>query len=1171
VNGLVDAADGTAPVSVSFCEIYCDRIRDLGKAYTSRDKRGGSREEAMAGARTSDLYVRAANERHGIAATDPNSIAALYAADNLEIREDAKGRVFVKDLVVVPVSSVTEVMSIVEHGFKLRATHETKSNATSSRSHTIFTFHLRRRSASTGSVTASQLHLVDLGGSERITKSESTGQRLAEAQSINLSLTCLGKVVTALSNPAAMTGAHVTAATATGDRSASHVPYRDSKLTRMLQNSLGGAAYTALVATVHPQAADVEETLCTLHFATRCQTVMNRVRALYGAVVVVVIAGVSFSAELLWLGGLPATALTPLAPQRTTRARPPRTNARTATHQLRVFQRRGRGHAHPAAGDHAERGPSRRHQGEAHGRHARHAAHGGGGHQRLSECTHSCGNTRACACNVRWKLCAAVMWACLRRSPCVTRALQATSRAPPMQPRHLQLLPDGRFRTSDGIVLGVPTHEASSSPFVIRALALIAPEPSEDDLSRVRPVPNGASAPLPDAPHPTPEQLLFADDAVNVEQALGIALACMATADGVIGGAAPTTMADLWPHTYDAASGADHGNLADQHSRSGSPTALQSLPSVRGAELPTPTGAVALVRPAARPASASLRSPSLAGSDRAGAAGARGLFAAAATGSSHVSYKVLPDGVAAPSSFSGPSFTAHALESTASLGADSEPPHTHAHAHAHSHTHHNGLHDSHGSHGDHTHYTHYHGHSPAGQHRAGSPRRGCVHCNNRSKALSSASTEGPVASSHTPHAANKVVAKVKNSLAITHRQLHSCQLERVGGGGAGMDGDGSAWVDHAAEVARLKARIEELKTEVQVGRDEAVEQARWLGAQVKARTEEASVARHEAAAARSAAQAALTHQQQRHDAEVSALRAGSVRLDGDVRDALARAAPPKEGGIRAVALATRTFTADMHATREGYAAAVAHLHATHATQLEKLRADAEARLAAAHARNEAVIRQLKDKSAARKARIAELEAQIGILKERVAAAQAGATASVGAVAAAPPAAAPLTAPLVAPSVAAFLQKPPRLHAPASPLGTASAHLLLPTKRDGSQARLPVPWPRPGSSGGSTASSSGGGHGGGGGGGGGGLESVGSRTSAARDALRAESHTDTDADGAASVRESPEIAELEELLARDARLAQRGVPEPEGRARVAALLSRVGSGTVDSAASGPRRL
>lgn len=115
-------------------------------------------------------------------------------SQNLEIREDAFGNVFVKDLSVIPVTTPEEVITIVQMGFRLRATHETKMNAVSSRSHTVFTMTVVQKDRATGETVTGMLNLVDLAGSERLTKSESEGQRLREALSINSSLSALGKV-----------------------------------------------------------------------------------------------------------------------------------------------------------------------------------------------------------------------------------------------------------------------------------------------------------------------------------------------------------------------------------------------------------------------------------------------------------------------------------------------------------------------------------------------------------------------------------------------------------------------------------------------------------------------------------------------------------------------------------------------------------------------------------------------------------------------------------------------------------------------------------------------------------------------------------------------------------------------------------------------------------------
>ena len=114
----------------------------------------------------------------------------------------------------------------------------------------------------THEVTTGMLNMVDLAGSERLSKSDSEGQRLSEAQSINSSLAALGKVVMTLYNA--------------NGKDNIHIPYRDSKLTRILQNSLGGNSFTSFLATIHPREQDCEESLSTLQFAHSCKSVTTR-------------------------------------------------------------------------------------------------------------------------------------------------------------------------------------------------------------------------------------------------------------------------------------------------------------------------------------------------------------------------------------------------------------------------------------------------------------------------------------------------------------------------------------------------------------------------------------------------------------------------------------------------------------------------------------------------------------------------------------------------------------------------------------------------------------------------------------------------------------------------------------------------------------------------------
>ncbi|KAJ1446835.1 P-loop containing nucleoside triphosphate hydrolase protein, partial [Pelagophyceae sp. CCMP2097] len=214
-----------AELHVSFLEVYCDTLRDLGK-----------------GAADSDA-------------------ASLWYELKEEIREDADGNVFVKGLARLRVTTCAEVLDIIDRGLRLRATEATRMNDTSSRSHTVFTIEVVIPSQAGDKPTTGKLHLVDLAGSERLKKSESSGLRLFEALHINKSLMALGKVIVALDPSERSKNAHV--------------PYRDSKLTRLLQNALGGDSFTSLLATIRPAKDHAEECLSTLQFANRCRRVAN--------------------------------------------------------------------------------------------------------------------------------------------------------------------------------------------------------------------------------------------------------------------------------------------------------------------------------------------------------------------------------------------------------------------------------------------------------------------------------------------------------------------------------------------------------------------------------------------------------------------------------------------------------------------------------------------------------------------------------------------------------------------------------------------------------------------------------------------------------------------------------------------------------------------------------
>uniref|UniRef100_M1CLP5 Kinesin heavy chain n=1 Tax=Solanum tuberosum TaxID=4113 RepID=M1CLP5_SOLTU len=153
-----------------------------------------------------------------------------------------------------PVNCATDVIELMKLGDLNRAVGCTAMNNRSSRSHSVLTVHVHGEDTS-GNIIHSCLHLVDLAGSERVDKSEVTGDSLKEAQHINKSLSCLGDVITALA------------------QKNSHIPYRNSKLTLLLQNSLGGHAKTLMFAHVSPEGDSFGETISTLKFAQRVSSV----------------------------------------------------------------------------------------------------------------------------------------------------------------------------------------------------------------------------------------------------------------------------------------------------------------------------------------------------------------------------------------------------------------------------------------------------------------------------------------------------------------------------------------------------------------------------------------------------------------------------------------------------------------------------------------------------------------------------------------------------------------------------------------------------------------------------------------------------------------------------------------------------------------------------------
>ena len=200
-------------LKVSYCEIYMERIKDL---------------------------------------LDPTK-------SNLKVHEDRTRGVFISNLSEQYVTNEDEVYELMRLGTANREVAATLMNEGSSRSHSIFLLTLSQSNTLDFSARNSKLYLVDLAGSEKVGKTGAEGKRLDEAKLINKSLSTLGLVIYSLTDP-----------------KATHVPYRDSKLTRVLQDSLGGNAKTALITTCSPAAFNVEETLSTLRFGVRAKSVRNQ-------------------------------------------------------------------------------------------------------------------------------------------------------------------------------------------------------------------------------------------------------------------------------------------------------------------------------------------------------------------------------------------------------------------------------------------------------------------------------------------------------------------------------------------------------------------------------------------------------------------------------------------------------------------------------------------------------------------------------------------------------------------------------------------------------------------------------------------------------------------------------------------------------------------------------
>lgn len=200
-------------IKVSYCEIYMEKIRDL---------------------------------------LEPNK-------ENLKIHEDKTRGVFIAELTEVYVSSAGEVHELMKVGLDNRKVGHTDMNEVSSRSHSLFSLVITQTNKRDYISKTGKLYLIDLAGSEKVGKTNVVGKRLEEAKNINKSLTMLGLVIYSLT-----------------DGKSTHIPYRDSKLTRVLQDSLGGNSKTSLIITCSPSPYNEAETLSTLRFGMRAKAIKNK-------------------------------------------------------------------------------------------------------------------------------------------------------------------------------------------------------------------------------------------------------------------------------------------------------------------------------------------------------------------------------------------------------------------------------------------------------------------------------------------------------------------------------------------------------------------------------------------------------------------------------------------------------------------------------------------------------------------------------------------------------------------------------------------------------------------------------------------------------------------------------------------------------------------------------
>ncbi|CAI0406078.1 unnamed protein product [Linum tenue] len=264
-----DVFEDASPVATSVLDGYNVCIFAYGQTGTGKTfTMEGTEQNRGVNYRTLELLFKIAEDRKKTISYDISvSVLEVYneqvrdllasspPAKRLEIKQVSEGVNHVPGVVDMKVENVDEVWNILQTGSNARAVGSNNVNGHSSRSHCMICTVVRAKNLVTGECTRSKLWLVDLAGSERLAKTDVQGERLKEAQSINKSLSALGDVISALATKS------------------SHIPYRNSKLTHLLQDSLGGDSKTLMFVQISPSEHDLGETVSSLNFATRVRGV----------------------------------------------------------------------------------------------------------------------------------------------------------------------------------------------------------------------------------------------------------------------------------------------------------------------------------------------------------------------------------------------------------------------------------------------------------------------------------------------------------------------------------------------------------------------------------------------------------------------------------------------------------------------------------------------------------------------------------------------------------------------------------------------------------------------------------------------------------------------------------------------------------------------------------